>query len=101
MLIVKVKGYDYKIRKVFIYNIFTELCELKGEACRRYISCIVSDPLSSSFISDILLHKFHIRYFPHKQTFPNCNGTKIFVRNKFGTKFHVPFFTKDVKRFNQ
>jgi hypothetical protein len=24
MLIVKVKGYDYKIRKVFIYNIFTE-----------------------------------------------------------------------------
>jgi len=37
MLIVKVKGYDYKIRKVFIYNIFTELCELKGEACRRYI----------------------------------------------------------------
>jgi transposase len=47
MLIVKVKGYDYKIRKVFIYNIFTELCELKGEACRRYIFLISDNNFGS------------------------------------------------------
>jgi hypothetical protein len=50
MLIVKVKGYDYKIRKVFIYNIFTELCELKGEACRRYIFHVLGQEINSQLV---------------------------------------------------